>query len=697
MHLISVSLLGSSQVLDVHNNEVHFKTRKAQALFFYLLIESEKEHSRAALADLFWPEHAESHGRNNLRQTLYRLKQTLAHLDASHSFLQLGRESVQLTASGRLWADAIAYNRLLKRVKAHRHPSNTVCRECYHSLTRMVELYRGEFLGQFTPGGSGRFETWQTMVCGWYRQQTISALESILTVSLNGMQTAQRSASFANQYEQDGRPFVEKLMGLDPLNELGARYALLLQQMEGPDPMLLSLYERYSARLSQEYQLEPTPELTSLYQALTRAPSPVIPLTPLHTGKPSPAAASEQHCQISEIADCVAQQTASLRGNAQLEAMAEMERGWERVRAGWEAAIQAGNLTFFERVVPTVVRFCDMTERYAVGQEMLATALHQLPFEHNTHSIECELRTGLGWMHFRRGHLKEGYRLALNGAEGERFDRIKSWGPRLTSAKICAALGDVVGARKLVASLPAWAAAEETLYWKSELMWTENLIDYYEAGGEIRLIERTMSLKNILGDLWGAALCQTLHAEVAWRKRDAERATYQLAVAVNLWQTIGNRRRAVAGMIRLGEIEIARQRFERATEWFQKGELISAGMESADFPERLPLKRAQGRLLKIRGERQAALEMFRLGLNLAVKEKIYHQIHPLLLEIGDILERSDRDSGAVYPLDLEPEVDIFNPADRLFQQVRDLVSERSEWRPVVKEMTDVLDHGGTHI
>ena len=695
MHLISVSLLGSSQVLDVHQKEVHFKTRKAQALFFYLLIESGKEHSRAALADLLWPEHSESHGRNNLRQTLYRLRQTFANLDASHRLFQLGRETVQLSASGSLWVDAIAFNRLMTRVKAHRHPPNTLCRECYHGLTRMVELYQGEFLGQFVGGGSGRFETWQTMVRSYYRQQTVYALESILSFSLNDT----NGKELPQSHEPAGQPFAQKLMALDPLNEMGVRYALTRQQREGLDPLLMSLYERYCARLREEYHLEPKAELVSLHRALTRPthvePSsgfwPAVEVFPRNFSEtPNP------QNQISEIAHFVAHQTPHLRGSAQLDALAKMEGDWDQVCLGWDAAIEMGDFSFFQKVVPTVVRFFDMTERYRVGGEMLATALHQLPFDRETQSIESELRTGLGWMHFRLGHLKKGYQYALKEGEWEGIERMTSWKPGLTSAKICAALGDFMGARNLLKLLPTVAEPEDALYWKSELMWSENLIHFYEAGGDQQLIEQTMSLKNILGDLWGAALCQSLNAEVAWRHRDAERATYQLTVAVNLWQTICNRRRALAGMIRLGEIEMARQRFERADEWFKKGEVLLAEMGAAACPERLALKCAQGGLLKAVGNSQAALAQFRSGLNLAVNEKAYHQIHPLLIEIGNILESSGRKKRSFDPLGIEPDVDIFNPADRLFQQVRELVSDRSEWRPVVKAMTDVLNQGGIH-
>ncbi|MEZ4678397.1 MAG: hypothetical protein R2932_29690 [Caldilineaceae bacterium] len=53
-----------------------FHSDKARALLAYLALEP-REHARTELAALLWPEIGDQHARTNLRNTLYRLRQSL--------------------------------------------------------------------------------------------------------------------------------------------------------------------------------------------------------------------------------------------------------------------------------------------------------------------------------------------------------------------------------------------------------------------------------------------------------------------------------------------------------------------------------------------------------------------------------------------------------------------------------------------
>ncbi|MEZ4640876.1 MAG: winged helix-turn-helix domain-containing protein [Caldilineaceae bacterium] len=52
-------------------------TKRGQALLSYLLLNNAQVHTRTALAEFLWPEQPEKKSRQNLRQTLTRMRQDL--------------------------------------------------------------------------------------------------------------------------------------------------------------------------------------------------------------------------------------------------------------------------------------------------------------------------------------------------------------------------------------------------------------------------------------------------------------------------------------------------------------------------------------------------------------------------------------------------------------------------------------------
>ncbi|MBY0556634.1 MAG: hypothetical protein K2P77_05460, partial [Burkholderiaceae bacterium] len=99
---LQISLLGTIQIqLDgqAPSGKVY---GKMLALLAYLALENQRSHSRAQLADLFWPELPAEAARINLRQTLYHLRRILRDQPAQ---LLAGRDAVRLAADGAWWLD----------------------------------------------------------------------------------------------------------------------------------------------------------------------------------------------------------------------------------------------------------------------------------------------------------------------------------------------------------------------------------------------------------------------------------------------------------------------------------------------------------------------------------------------------------------------------------------------------------------
>ena len=83
MNALSLTLFGQSQV-RLNNRAVMFRTKKAQALLIYLVAEP-GTHRRDILIELLWPGMPERSARQNLRQTIFNLRQALPEQVASNN------------------------------------------------------------------------------------------------------------------------------------------------------------------------------------------------------------------------------------------------------------------------------------------------------------------------------------------------------------------------------------------------------------------------------------------------------------------------------------------------------------------------------------------------------------------------------------------------------------------------------------
>ena len=69
-------LFGGFRARQTNGEPVTLSSKKAQALIAYLVVESNRPHSREMLASLLWGNTGEERARHNLRQSLSRIRQT---------------------------------------------------------------------------------------------------------------------------------------------------------------------------------------------------------------------------------------------------------------------------------------------------------------------------------------------------------------------------------------------------------------------------------------------------------------------------------------------------------------------------------------------------------------------------------------------------------------------------------------------
>src|SRR5215468_620593 len=99
MTQLSMLLLGPFEVRLGTVPVAPFAYAKVQALLAYLAAEGDRSHSRETLAELLWPALPDQMARNNLRQTISRLRNNIADKDAMPPFLLISREAVQFNSA----------------------------------------------------------------------------------------------------------------------------------------------------------------------------------------------------------------------------------------------------------------------------------------------------------------------------------------------------------------------------------------------------------------------------------------------------------------------------------------------------------------------------------------------------------------------------------------------------------------------
>ena len=126
---LHVSLLGGFEARGGRGELLHITTRKAQGLLAYLAVRPGSAQPRDKLASLLWGESAPADARNNFRQTLFALRQTLG--PASRA-LNVTVDSIVLDGT---LVDVDV--RRLEWLVARGHPP---------ALVEATDVYRGDFL-----------------------------------------------------------------------------------------------------------------------------------------------------------------------------------------------------------------------------------------------------------------------------------------------------------------------------------------------------------------------------------------------------------------------------------------------------------------------------------------------------------------------------------------------------------------------
>ena len=229
-----------------------FVSRKAEALLAYLAYTG-GEHTRLALADLFWDDRTSAQALGNLRVILSNLRQ----LAGDH--LVITRQGVAWQPGPGVTVDALALNAALAVGERALAQTATLTRAGAQALAAALNAYHGDFLAGVYLKDASSFEEWALLEREQLRRRVIGALDSLTSFYLK-----------CGEYGPGGQ-VARRLLALDPLREESHRLLMQLLARSGQLPAALDQYAACRALLAAELGVEPAPATRALYERLQAA------------------------------------------------------------------------------------------------------------------------------------------------------------------------------------------------------------------------------------------------------------------------------------------------------------------------------------------------------------------------------------------------------------------------------------------
>jgi predicted ATPase/DNA-binding SARP family transcriptional activator len=254
MSNLSISLLGPP-LIKLNGDPVKIPTSRVTPLLAYLAICGQPQ-SRETLASLLWTDSNQKQALAALRTTLWRLKSA-----GLEEWLTLERNEIALYNLKNIEIDVVNFKAFLDRCNEHGHPPSQICLFCTPSLTKAIELYRGEFMKGFNISKALAFDDW--------RMQQSESLEYLHLNALERLVRCHRTFGDFNLAIQYARVW----LSVDRLNENASTQLLQLYSITGQRAAAISVYKQYKEILSRELGVEPTEEMTAMYRQIVKGRS----------------------------------------------------------------------------------------------------------------------------------------------------------------------------------------------------------------------------------------------------------------------------------------------------------------------------------------------------------------------------------------------------------------------------------------
>lgn len=215
----------------------------------YLALNWRQSHRREELQTQFWPNKPADAAANNLRQSLWQLRQVLPEAFC------FDEDRVQWNPASPPWVDALAFEEALTA----------------NDLDNALALYRGPLLPDV-------YDEWAQLERERLHLRYLTALES------------RAQQQYEKRQWQAALTDATTLSTADPLNEVAVRLVIACHWALGQREAARRCHDAYRQRARAELQAEPLPETTALYQRILREVHPDQSSPPLDSSFATQAA-----------------------------------------------------------------------------------------------------------------------------------------------------------------------------------------------------------------------------------------------------------------------------------------------------------------------------------------------------------------------------------------------------------------------
>jgi len=249
---LSITCFEQFEVQREDNSLVHFPTEQTRALVLYLLLEGREPQQRSELAALLWPIIPLSKARENLRQTLARLKKALSITPKElHPALQITSKTLQFTTQ-QLQVDVWDFE---KRTRSWELWQPGVLQD----LEKAVHLYTGHLLQHNPPKSSDDFGHWLTQKANALRQRAYRLFQALSTYYRE------------EELSQHRLQLTEVWSRLFPHEDTPQEHRLSALSAVGNLDKAITEYQQYKERLLKEYKEKPGKALQGFYRNIIQS------------------------------------------------------------------------------------------------------------------------------------------------------------------------------------------------------------------------------------------------------------------------------------------------------------------------------------------------------------------------------------------------------------------------------------------
>lgn len=222
---------------------------KALELLCYLLLHRGRAHTRDALSGLLWPDAPDTQAKKYLRQTLWQLQANLANGGGPPrpALLDVAPGRVRLNPAAPYWCDVDVVEQAHRRCRDL--PTVALRDDDAAALEQAVDLCQGDLLEN------------------WYQDWCVRERDRLHLVHLELLERLTEDCVARGALAR-GLAHGRRLLRLDPAREVTHRQVMRLYAAGGDRTGALRQFRRCVQALSQEFDLDPTPETIELYRQI---------------------------------------------------------------------------------------------------------------------------------------------------------------------------------------------------------------------------------------------------------------------------------------------------------------------------------------------------------------------------------------------------------------------------------------------